>query len=197
MRVCMRLLLVFGLFVIGADPTFAQAPQTKCDRLAAHPSDNQKAAPGVEHEAYDIPVARAACREAIDAYPDEPRFYYQYGRSFFYEEDYETALPLFEYAAEGGSAQGQMVYGLTLMMGYGGEPDVCTAGKWWLAGARQQHLYTKIYLLQNWIDGMFDECDLGLTEAEAAAMIESAPALALNQQANDDIAQLRDSWAQR
>ena len=90
-----------------------------------------------------------------------------------------------------------MVYGLVLMMGYGGEPNECEAGKWWLAGARQQHLYTKVYLRQNWMDGLFDDCGLDLTEEEASAMVDDAIALATTQQARDDVAQLKDSWAQR
>lgn len=186
---------LIGIFL--ASPALAQAPQTECDRIASHPSDTQNPAVGVAHEDYDIPAGRAACREALDAYPDEARFYYQYGRSFFYEDDYDTALPLFRRAAEGGYGQGQMVYGLVLMMGYGGEPDECEAGKWWLAGARQQHLYTKVYLLQNWMDGLFDDCGLDLTEEEASKMVDDAAALATTQQARDDVAQLKESWAQR
>lgn len=194
----MRPLILSALLSLSVcGPAFAQAPQTDCDLLAAHPSDSENPAAGVEHEDFDIPAGRAACAEAYARYPDEPRFAYQYGRSFFYADDYETALPLFKQSAEGGYAQGQMVYGLVLMMGYGGEDQVCTAGKWWLAGARQEHLYTKIYLLQNWIDGLFEGCDLDLTEDEANAMVDAAVRMAVLPQARDDAAQLKDSWAAR
>ncbi len=180
---------------------FGQAPQTTCDRLAAHPSDTQKAAAGVEQEDFDIPAARAACKQALDAYPSEARFSYQYGRSFFYEDNYDDAMPHFERAAALGSAQGQLVLGLVVMGGFVGEPDVCRAGDLWLTAARQNHLYGKIYLLQNWLDGMFEDCGLDLSTAEAEAMVESAMALAntpqAQDQAKDDVAQLQDSWTQR
>lgn len=194
----MRHLILTILLSIGiAGPVFAQVPQTECDRLAAHPSDTQKAAPGVEQEDFDIPAARTACREALNAFPSEGRFAYQYGRSFFYADDYETALPYFEQAAAAGHAQGQLVLGLVLMGGYAGDPDTCAAGRWWLAGARQNHLYSKIYLLQNWMDDLFEDCDLNLTEEEAATMVDSAAKLATTQQASEDVAQLKDGWAQR
>lgn len=194
----MRLFIFSALLAIClSEPTVAQAPQTDCDRLASHPSDTQNPAAGVEQEDFDIPAGRAACAQAYARYPDEPRFAYQYGRSFFYDGDHETALPLFRQSAEGGYAQGQMVYGLVLMMGYGGEDQECAAGQWWLAGARQEHLYTKIYLLQNWLDGLFDGCGLDLTEDEANAMVDAAVRMAVVPQARDDAAQLKDSWAAR
>lgn len=182
---------------LWASAAHAAAPQTNCDLLAAHPSDTQKAAPGVEQEDFDIPAARAACREALNTYPEEGRFAYQYGRSFFYEGKYEAALSYFEQAAASGHAQGQLVLGLVLMGGYAGDPDVCEAGRWWLAGARQQHLYSKIYLLQNWIDDMFEDCGLDLTESEADGMINEAEELVASDQARDDLEQLKDSWARQ
>lgn len=194
----MKVLSILVLSLLSAQsPAFASAPQTKCDLLAAHPSDTQKTAAGVEQEDFDIPAARAACRAALDTYPDEGRFAYQYGRSFFYEGDYVAALPYFEQAAASGHAQGQLVLGLVLMGGYAGDPEVCDAGRWWLAGARQTHLYSRIYLLQNWIDGLFEDCDLGLTEAEAEQMIEDAETLVTSDQGRDDLEQLKDGWAER
>lgn len=188
-------LVIAALF--QAAPTLAAAPQTQCDLLAAHPSDTQKAAPGVEQEDFDIPKARTACRDALDTYPNEGRFAYQYGRSFFYDGDYGAALPYFKQAAAAGHAQGQLVLGLVLMGGYAGDPEICEAGRWWLAGARQTHLYSKIYLLQNWIDGLFAECGLDLTDLEAAQMIEDAESLVTTDQARDDLEQLKDGWATR
>lgn len=189
--------LVIAVLFHAGPAALAAAPQTQCDLLAAHPSDTQKAAPGVEQEDFDIPTARAACRDALDTYPNEGRFAYQYGRSFFYDGDYGAALPYFKQAAATGHAQGQLVLGLVLMGGYAGDPKVCEAGHWWLAGARQAHLYSKIYLLQNWIDGLFEDCALDLTESEAAQMIEDAESLVTTEQARDDLEQLKDGWATR
>lgn len=106
----MRRLVIMGFVAFScATPAAAQAPRTLCGDLAAHPSDTQKMAPGIEQENYDIPAGRAACTEAIKQYPNEGRFQYQYGRSYFYNDEYEAALPHFERAAELGSAQGQLV----------------------------------------------------------------------------------------
>lgn len=194
MRVWNLLILLIVLLPIQ---TLAEAPQTECDRVAAHSSDTQRAAAGVEQENFDIPAARAACAEAVSQYPDEDRFQYQYGQSFFYDGDYAAALPYFTRAAELGSAQGQLVLGLVLMGGYVDDPDVCTAGRWWLAGARQNHLYSKVYLLQNWVDGLFEDCGLDLTESEASDMVRRAEALAVTREQLDDIAQLKDNWDAR
>jgi TPR repeat protein len=191
------LLIILILSLPMSGSAAGQAPQTLCDLLATHPSDTQKAASGVEQEDFDIPAAREACANALAQYPTEGRFAYQYGRSFFYDDEYEAALPYFEQAARSGHAQGQLVLGLVLMGGYAGDPDTCAAGRWWLAAARQTHLYSKIYLLQNWTDGLFEDCNLDLTEAEANIMVEAAVKLASTPQARDDVAQLQDSWAQR
>ena len=180
-----------------ATPAAAQAPRTLCDNLAAHPSDTQKMAPGIEQENYDIPAGRAACAEAIKQYPNEGRFQYQYGRSYFYNAEYEAALPHFERAAELGSAQGQLVLGLVVMGGTVGEPDECRAGRLWLSAARQKHLYSKIYLLQNWLDDMFEHCGLDLTQSEAEDMLTRAEVVATWDQARDDVAQLRAGWVER
>ena len=190
--------IVLGLLAATlGTPAQAQAPRTLCDDLAAHRSDTQKMAPGIEQENYDIPAGRAACAEAIAQYPNEGRFHYQYGRSYFYNDDYEAALPHFERAAELGSAQGQLVLGLVVMGGYAGDPDVCRAGQLWLSAARQNHLYSKIYLLQNWLDDMFDACGLDLTSDEADAMLARAEELATWDQARDDVAQLKSVWIKR
>ncbi len=192
-----RAVIVILVLVLVDGAATAQAPRTRCDDLAAHPSDTQKIAPGVEQENYDITAGRAVCAEALAQFPDEGRFHYQYGRSYFYNDDYEAALPYFERAAELGSAQGQFVLGLVVMGGYVNDPDECRAGELWLSAARQRHLYSKIYLLQNWLDGMFEACGLGLTNEEAQDLLQRADALATWDQARNDLAQLKDVWPDR
>jgi hypothetical protein len=88
------------LAFLCATPAAAQSPRTLFDNLAAHPSDTQKMAPSIEQENYDIPAGRTACAEAIKQCPNEGRFQYQYGRSYFYNAEYEAALPHFERTAE-------------------------------------------------------------------------------------------------
>lgn len=80
------------------------------------------------------------------------------------------------------------------MGGFMGDPDVCRAGHLWLSAARQNHLYGKVYLLQNWLDGMFEDCGLDLTVQEAETLMNEATALATTPQAKDDVAQLQENW---
>ena len=78
---------------------------TDCDRLAAHPSDEQRP-PDVagifEHE-IDIVAALRACNEAIRQYPDAARFVFETGRVAHAQKDYAEALRYFEKATGMGS----------------------------------------------------------------------------------------------
>ena len=80
------------------------------------------------------------------------------------------------------------------MGGTVGDPDECGA---WLSAARQKHLYSKIYLLQNWLDDMFVHCGLDLTQSEVEDMLTRAEVLATWDQAREDMAQLRAGWVER
>jgi hypothetical protein len=54
-----------------------------CDQAAANPNDRQKSSsvPGVTYDAINLSEALNICRIAVYAFPDEPRFKYQYARS--------------------------------------------------------------------------------------------------------------------
>jgi hypothetical protein len=59
----------------------AGAPVTACDWLAADPKDNQKRALGVGFEFLDAARAVPACKAAVEQWPQEARFAFQYGRA--------------------------------------------------------------------------------------------------------------------
>ncbi|MEQ8665567.1 MAG: tetratricopeptide repeat protein [Rhodospirillales bacterium] len=78
----------------------AEPPVHECDRLTRHPEDRQGAdVPGVAFETIDTDAAIAACTEALEKYPDTPRFKYQLGRAIHADGDAAAALPLYEEAA--------------------------------------------------------------------------------------------------
>jgi tetratricopeptide (TPR) repeat protein len=170
---------------------------TDCDRLAAHPSDTQKIAPGIHQADVDIPRARKACEAALKQYPNNGRLLYQYGRTFFYNNEKERGIEIFRQADATGYAQGQFVLGLILVQGNGTEPDTCAGGTLWVKAARQRHLYSKIYLANNWLDNMFTDCKLTITEQELDGMVSAAEELADTQTQHDDVAMLRKNWEAR
>jgi len=184
------------LFRQPADPVVNGQRVTECDRLAAHPSDTQKVAPGVTQDAVDIPKARAACEQAIKEMPGNGRILYQLGRTFFYNDEKVRGIEIFRQSADAGYPQGQFVLGLIFMQGNGIEPNVCEAGRLWLASARQRHLYSKVFLGQNWLDGSFAECDIGTTKQELDGLISAAEELADTEHQRDDVAQLKKNWAE-
>ncbi|MDX2144584.1 MAG: hypothetical protein SFV19_14610 [Rhodospirillaceae bacterium] len=173
------------------------AKVTDCDRLAAHPSDTQRLAPGVTQAEVEIARARKACHQALDAAPGDGRILYQLGRTYFYDRDYERGIGYFRQSAAAGYAQGQFVLGLILVQGNGIEPDTCAGGALWVKAARQRHLYSKIYLANNWLDGMFSDCDLAVTEQELDGMVSAAEEFADTETQKDDVATLRKNWENR
>jgi tetratricopeptide (TPR) repeat protein len=63
-------------------PTSSQAANvTQCDRLTSHPEDPLRIAPGVPFDSIDAPLALAACKEAVEDRPGEPRYLYLRGRA--------------------------------------------------------------------------------------------------------------------
>jgi len=170
---------------------------TECDRLAAHPSDTQKLSPGVTQPEVNIPVARKACEDALKKAPHDGRILYQLGRTDFYNKEYETGIAYFRQSDAAGYAQGQFVLGLILVQGNGTEPDTCAGGALWVKAARQRHLYSKIFLANNWLDGMFAECNLPITEQEIDGMASAAEELADTATQHEDVATMRKNWESR
>jgi TPR repeat protein len=78
---------------------------TDCDRLAAHPSDEQRPpdVAGVFEPEIDIVAALRACAEAVRQYPDVARFALDSGRIAHAQKDYAEALRYFEKATGMGS----------------------------------------------------------------------------------------------
>jgi hypothetical protein len=79
------------------DPAKYSQVVTECDRLASHPEDPHRVAPGREKPEIDLPKAIEICRAAVQADPKNPRLNYLYGRVLGYSgrgaEGSRTARP--------------------------------------------------------------------------------------------------------
>jgi TPR repeat protein len=99
-----------SLFLTEADTAFGQQhatasaedPGAICDQLAGHPFDPHKRAPGVPFANIDAERAVPACRAAVEAAPDKPRYRYQLGRVFHRADKQDEAVALIRAAAEKG-----------------------------------------------------------------------------------------------
>jgi TPR repeat protein len=71
----------------------ADDPTVMCDRLAGEPFDPHRRAPGAPFEHINAQRAVPACRAAVEAAPEEPRFRYQLGQALSraYKEDEAVA----------------------------------------------------------------------------------------------------------
>ena len=83
------ILAIFLIVTFVVSPAFAtagRAPPQSCDTLSANPNDAQAVSDGIQTSIF-LAVSKgyktaaiAACQQALEQYPDEARFQYQYGR---------------------------------------------------------------------------------------------------------------------
>ncbi len=106
-----------------AQANYAHAA-VKCDALAAHPSDPEAVAKGVEEDALDAAQATPACEAAVNLDDAPPRLHFQLARSYLGAGRYEEAVDTLFVAAEAGHG-GSLAYLADLTLdGIGGvEPD--------------------------------------------------------------------------
>lgn len=99
---------------------------TDCDRLAAHPGDPARVAPGVTDEAADWSAAGVACLAAYEAHETTPRLWFQLARALLAHGEEEDAVALLRSAAEAGHAASMAYLGQLTAEGRGGlagDPD--------------------------------------------------------------------------
>lgn len=145
-------------------PLLSAAP-TRCDRMAAHPSDPDRRATGLARTDIDLPAAEAACREAVSTDPRSARAHYQLGRVLFYQDKVEESLKHLEIAAGIGYPQAIFVLGYVLLDGKTSR-DECRAARLWLQSAGLDHPWSGYYLVQSALDRRFEKCGLDLTRAD-------------------------------
>ena len=106
---------------------------TDCDRLAGMPYDTGHAPdlPGVEQVKINIPLATAACNEAMQRYPDVARFVFEAGRVANARKDFSEARRLYEKAAAAGYPMALNNIGGMYEGGDGVRADNAEAARWY------------------------------------------------------------------
>lgn len=146
---------------------------TECDRLAAHPDDPDKVAPGVAQEAVDLPRAIPACQAALAADPRNPRLHYQMARTLGYANRHAEAAPNRAAAVQAGYPQALFVVGYIMTTGWNGNaPDVCTGAELVrrsaIAGRKAGLLGFPHYV----VTGVYAACPVKKDKAEMLAFLE-------------------------
>ena len=100
-----------------------------CDRLAAHTDDRGATQPGVLFDDLRVPEALAACGEAVDLWPDEPRLAFQLGRVLTAAGRYHEARAAYERAARQDYAAALAGLAHLFHRGLGVEPDAAAAAR--------------------------------------------------------------------
>ena len=131
---------------------------TECDRLAAHPADPERVAPGVEPIA-DLPAAIAACRADLARDTANPRLNYQLARALTYSGAGREALPLLERAVATKYPQALFVTGYVMLDGQAGiAADPCRAAKLIHESAVYGRLAGLVGFPAYALAGRFDSC---------------------------------------
>ncbi len=178
-RILARAGTVVALIILAA-PVIAHAGEvTACDRLAAHPEDPHRVAPGQSTGDIDLPLAIETCRRDVEADPGNARIRYQLARVLFYSGRFDEAMKEMRLAADGGHAQAEFVYGIFVVKERpGAEADACVAERYWQAAADGgRHAAAVHYAIQT-LRGTFDACEEPATPAELDAWLDAAAAAA-------------------
>jgi TPR repeat protein len=122
-----------SLYLTEANATVGQKyattddPAAMCDRLAGNPFDPCKQAPGVPFDEINAKNAVPACRAAVEAAPDEPRFRYQLARALYRADERDEAAALLRTAADQGYPIAQKDLGQLSEAGGGVAKDAAEA----------------------------------------------------------------------
>lgn len=128
--------LSFSLWLLaGGSSALAAAQVHDCDRLAAFGPDPQAVAPGVDLGAIDAGAAIWACRAAIEADSEEPRFRYQLGRALLAKSEETQAFEAIKAVAERFYPAALNSLGYLYLHGMGTAPDPAAALVWYRRGA--------------------------------------------------------------
>jgi TPR repeat protein/uncharacterized caspase-like protein len=159
---------VVGLSLFGAVSAFVlgnaravlaepAAPISACDRLAAHPADNQRVVEGVAWDLMNGRDAVRACEDAVKRHPQELRFQYQLGRALLRAKRRDEGLPyLFDVAEKGYMAAFANIGG-TYQFDL---ENLTEALKWYRRGADLDDVSSQTHLAEMYLEGWGVKRDL-------------------------------------
>ena len=154
----------------------AETAVERCDRLASHPDDPGRVAPGVATAQMDKPTALEACRAAVELEPRNARSRYQLARVLFYGGQNAPAIEQMRIAADAGYPQAQFVFGTFVARGREGAPqDICLAERYWRSAASGRQA-ARVQYVRHALTGRFAGCADVATHGELEAMLSRAAA---------------------
>lgn len=157
------------------DPAKYSQEVTECDRLAAHPDDPYRVAPGRERSEIDLPRAIAACREAVQRDPRNPRLHYQLARVLGYSGQGAQGIANREAAVAADYPQALFVVGFITLHGMNQQPkDVCRAGELIRRAAQQGRMAGQVGFPRYVLQGLFDECPVKKDREELLGFLAAA-----------------------
>jgi hypothetical protein len=169
-----------GLALGARGQTAAWAPPpgavvTECDRLAAHPEDPDRVAPGVPQAQVDTARAIEACRAAVAADPKNPRLNYQLARALGYAGRGREAAANRQAAVDGNYPQALFVVGYIHLFGLNdAERDPCKAAALIRRSADAGRLAGLLGYPAYLLDGKFEGCPANLPRSELLGYLERA-----------------------
>ncbi|QMW21730.1 hypothetical protein [Sandaracinobacteroides saxicola] len=148
---------------------------TDCDRLAAHPSDPDRVAPGVAQPQVDLARAIPACQAAVAADPANPRLNYQLARTLGYAGRGAEAGPYRDAAVKADYPQALFVVGFITLFGLNAVPaDPCRAADLIRRSALKGRLAGQLGFPAYALAGRFKGCPTPIVKSEMQAFVEAA-----------------------
>ena len=167
--------MIIGLALLAGSFAAADGHITECDIQAAHPSDPDHVGEGRSSSQVVTHRAIPACRAAIEAFPDNPRFHYQLGRAIVYwadanEGDDSEGLKHIRIAADLGYTQALFVLGLMHIR----DGDLCAAEPVTKQAADQGLKSARISYVNYAVAGDFDRCGMSATVEDMDTYLDGA-----------------------
>lgn len=157
------------------DPSAHSREVTECDRMASHPDDPNRVAPGMARSKIDLPNAIKACQAAVTNDPQNPRLNYLLGRTLGYSGRGAEGLANRQVAVKAGYPQSLFVVGYMSLYGINQQPkDVCLGAEMIRRSAFEDRLAGQLGFVQYVVTGLFDNCPVRKDKAEMLGFIAAA-----------------------
>lgn len=157
------------------DPSPYSQEVTECDRVASHPEDPFRVAPGQSTADIDLPRAIEVCNTAVAQDPDNPRLRYQLGRVYGYSGQGEKSVEHREAAIAAEYPQALFVNGYIHLLGLNkARQDTCRAGELIRKSALYGRLAGQVGFPRYATQGLFDECPVHKDAEEMLQFLDAA-----------------------
>ena len=157
------------------DPSKYSQAVTDCDRMASHPEDPHRVAPGRERPEIDLPKAIEVCRAAVQADPKNPRLNYLYGRVLGYSGRGAEALASRQAAVDADYPQALFVIGYITLFGMNQQPqDTCKGAEMLRRSALQERVAGQLGFPRYVLAGLFDACPVRKDRQEMLDFVAAA-----------------------